>query len=455
MSEAMMTLAEAARALAARLIGVDRPFTGVSTDSRTLAVGELFVALRGPRFDGHDFVAEAAARGAAGAIVERPVTGLACIVVPETLAALGRLAAHWRARHRLPLVAVCGSNGKTTTKEMIAAILRTHAGPRHVLATAGNLNNEVGLPLTLLALRARHRLAVVELGMNRRGELARLAAIARPTVGLVTNAQRDHLEFLGSAEIAAVENAAVYDALPADGTAVWNADDPHAELFRARAAGRPALPFALETEAPVRAEFRPVAAFGMALRLRTPAGELRARLAAAGRHNAANAAAAAACALAAGVPRAAIGEGLARFRPAPGRLRPVAVAAGALIDDSYNANPDSVRAAIDVLADAGGETVLVLGDMGETGEAGPDLHLEAGRYAAARGVCALLALGELTAHAVAGFGRGARHYSSADELVAAVRERLAAGATVLVKGSRFMRMETVVAALAGAPVEVH
>ncbi len=449
----MMSMAEAARILGGRLRGPDARFGGVSTDSRTLAAGELFVALRGERFDGHAFLEDARKRGAAGAIVDESFSGssaLPVLAVRDSLDALGELARHWRERFAPALIAVTGSNGKTTVKEMLAAILRAHAGDSRVLATAGNFNNAIGLPLTLLRLRAEHTHCAIELGMNHKGEIAGLAAIARPTVALVNNAQREHLEFLGSVEEVAAENASVYEALPPGGIAIVNADDPHAAYFRERAGGRAVIDFGLEHKAAVRGAAS-ADALAVHVRIALPSGEANATLAIPGLHNARNALAAAACAHAAGVPPRAIAAGLAAFRPYSGRLQVLRLPGGAtLIDDSYNANPDSVRAAIDVLAVAGGATALLLGDMGEVGERGADFHLEVGRYAASRGVGALYAIGELTAHAVAGFGAGARHFASAEELIEAARGRAASGGTLLVKGSRFMRMERVVAALAGA-----
>lgn len=451
----MMRLAEAAQLLGARRTGADTRFGAVSTDSRSLTGGELFVALRGERFDGHAFLAAARAAGAAAAMVDEQYAGpvpLPLITVPDTRRGLGDLARHWRARLSPVLVAVTGSNGKTTTKEMLAAILRSHGGEERVLVTAGNLNNDIGVPLTLLRLRQAHRYCAIELGMNHKGEIAYLAGIVRPTIALVNNAQREHLEFMGSVDEVAAENAAVYGALPADGIAVVNADDAHAALFRRAAGGRRVIDFGLEAHATIRGGYalKPLAS---ELRLQTPDGDARATLAIAGLHNVRNALAASACAHAAGVPPATIAAGLAAFHPYAGRLQVKRAPSGAtVIDDSYNANPDSVRAAIDVLAASGGRTVLVLGDMGEVGDMGPDFHLEVGRYARERGVGALYALGELTAHATAGFGHGARHFASMDDLIEAVRGESGAGTTVLVKGSRFMRMERAVAALSGATV---
>jgi UDP-N-acetylmuramoyl-tripeptide--D-alanyl-D-alanine ligase len=450
----MMSLGEAARALGAAPSGADVRFDGVSTDSRSLRPGELFVALRGERFDGHEFLDAARRAGAVAALVESAfnrAVPLPALAVEDTRLALGRLAKHWRERFSPVLIAITGSNGKTTTKEMLAAILRRHAGAERVLATAGNFNNEVGLPLTLLRLRAEHRYCAIELGMNHRGEIAYLADIAQPTIALVNNAQREHLEFLHSVSEVAEENASVYDGLPPDGVAVVNADDPQAAYFRTRAGARRVVDFGLEARAVVTGGYA-LEPLSSELRVVTRLGESRARLVIPGLHNVRNALAAAACAFAAGVEPDAIGAGLGAFRPYTGRLQVKRAASGAtLIDDSYNANPDSVRAAIDVLAVAPAPTVLVLGDMGEVGESGPAFHVEVGRYARERGIGALLALGEAAREAATAFGAGGQHFGSLDELIRAARAAAAPGATLLVKGSRFMRMERVVAALAGVP----
>ena len=447
----MMSLAEAAAVLGASVRGGDVRFSGVSTDSRTLRRGDLFVALRGERFDGHGFLQNAAAAKAAAVLVDSRYAGdlpLPAAVVDDTRLALGVLARHWRARFRPALVAVAGSNGKTTVKEMLASILRSHAGDEAVLATAGNLNNDIGVPLTLLRMAQGHRWCAIELGMNHKGEIAYLADIARPTVALVNNAQREHLEFMNSVEEVAAENAAAYGALPADGVAVVNADDPQAEFFRSRAGARRVVDFGLDEPAQVTARHA-VGPLASELWLRTPQGEAQATLAIPGVHNVRNALAAAAAAHAAGIDLKGIAQGLAAFRPYTGRLQVKQARGGAtLIDDTYNANPDSVRAAIDVLASCPAPRVLVLGDMGEVGAHGADFHREVGAYARAKGIASLLALGEATRDAVQAFGAGGRHFESVEELVAEVR-----GGSILVKGSRFMKMERVVAALTGAPAE--
>ena len=457
-----MSLAEAALAIQGRVCGADVRFRGVSTDTRTLGKDELFVAIRGEHFDGHDFLAAAKDRGAAAALVDARFAGdasherhegaaaLPLLIADQTRRALGRLGRHWRLRFAPKLIAITGSNGKTTTKEMLAAILRQHAGEAGALATRGNLNTDIGVPLTLLSLRASHRYCAVELGMNHPGEIAELAAIARPTIALVNNAQREHLEFMHSVQGVAAENASVFDALPADGVAVVNADDPMAGYFRDRAGGRRRIEFGIGVaEVSGRCALKPLES---EIVLTMPSGEAAATLAIPGLHNVRNALAAAACAHAAGIPATAIAAGLSAFRPYPGRLQVKRTAAGAtLIDDSYNANPDSVRAAIDVLASCPGPTALVLGDMGEVGEQGAEFHAEVGRYAKEKGIRSLFAFGPAATESVTAFGDGARHFHDWNEIPANLNNVK----TILVKGSRFMRMERVVAALTGEKVAVH
>ena len=435
----------------ARLVGDGAvAFTRVHTDTRTLARGDLFVALKGERFDAHDFLPQARTAGAAAAITHGGLAaaGLAGIEVPDTLAALAALATGWRARLDLPLIAVTGSNGKTTVTQMIASILRTWQGDA-ALATSGNFNNAIGVPLTLLRLTAEHRVAVVELGMNHPGEIAELAAMAQPTVALVNNAQREHQEFMHSVEAVARENGAVLQALPPDGVAVFPAEDAYTPLWQTLAAQRRCTTFGVQGD--VRCTSAQWREGAWALKVQTPAGVFETRLAIAGEHNVRNALAAGACALAAGVPLTAIARGLEQFRPVSGRSRAFALRLAGrsitVVDDTYNANPDSVRAAIDVLASLSAPRLLVLGDMGEIGSQGPALHAEAGHYAKGRGVTSLYALGALTQHAVQSFGAGAEHFDEADALIAAAREALPNVGSVLVKGSRFMRMERVVRAI--------
>jgi UDP-N-acetylmuramoyl-tripeptide--D-alanyl-D-alanine ligase len=453
----MMTLQEAAQAVGGRAVGRNPEFSGVSTDTRSLNPGELFIALRGERYDGHAFLGTAQERGAVAALVDRAYDAespLPVVVAEDSRLALGALAAAWRARFSPTLIALTGSNGKTTVKEMLAAILRRHAGNEAVLATAGNLNNDIGLPLTLLRLRAGHRWCAIELGMNHKGEIGHLSRIARPTLALVNNAQREHLEFMHSVDEVAAENASVYDALPPDGVAVVNADDPHAAFFRSSAQSRRVVDFGLHQGAAVHASYtsKPLSS---SIDIRTGTGRTRATLAIPGLHNVRNALAAAACAYAAGIDMESIGEGLTAFRPYAGRLQVKQAVSGAtVIDDTYNANPDSVRAAIEVLASCPPPRVLVLGDMGEVGTQGSEFHHEVGAYARASNISTLLAMGQATKSSVEAFGPAGYHARTIEDLLQAVLASARKEATLLVKGSRFMRMERVVAALtASGPFE--
>ncbi len=445
----MMTVAELARAVPqATLQGDGRVrFTRVSTDSRTIEAGSLFVALRGERFDGHDHAAQAVARGAVALLVERALdVPVPQVVVDDSKRALGQGAAAWRARFELPLIAVTGSNGKTTVTQMIAAILAQAAGEKKRLATRGNLNNDIGVPLMLFELGPQHRLAVLELGMNHPGEIDYLAQLVKPTVAVVNNAQREHQEFMQNVEATALENGAVIDALPADGVAVFPADDACAPIWRHKAGTRRVLDFAREGEATVTADVRSTAQ-GSQLSIACPAGLIDVALPVPGSHNVHNALAAAAAAIAVGVTPADIAAGLASFAPVKGRgVRHQLPGGALLVDDSYNANPDSVRAAIDLLATLPAPRTLVLGDMGEVGQQGPAFHREVGEYAAQRGIDHLLALGEATRDTVAGYGVAGRHFDAIEPLIDAARGAARSG-SVLVKGSRFMRMERVLQAL--------
>ena len=432
----------------------------VHTDTRTLQPGDLFVALKGERFDANGFLVEARAKGAVAAICDDEMALRAArlpgLVVKDSKLALGQLAAGWRAQFKLPLIAVTGSNGKTTVTQMLASILRAYRS-QTMLATEGNLNNDIGVPLTVLRLRADHDVAVVELGMNHPGEIAVLAAIAQPTVALVNNAQRAHQEFMATIEAVARENGAVIEALGASGTAVFPVDDAYSALWRDLSGARPQLTFAITPD--VRAADVTCAAprwTGRAWQVEahTPAGSLAYTLQVAGLHNVKNSLAAVACALAAGAPLADIAHGLETFEPVKGRSRALALEwAGrqlTVVDDSYNANPDSVRAAIDVLAGLPGPRLLVLGDMGEVGNEGPRFHAEVGAYAREQGIEMLFALGEQAAVSVQHFSqptaRGC-HFTDIETLNTAVLSTLPSLSSVLVKGSRFMRMERVVQAI--------
>ncbi len=489
------TLAQLVSAIpGAQLVGVDAAFEGVSTDSRSAPAGALFVALKGETFDAHAFLEQVAGRGVAAVVVHALPEGwtLPAIVVPDTLAALGRIANSWRARHAIPVIGVTGSNGKTTVKEMIASILAAAFGMDERLATQGNLNNEIGVPLTLFRLGSQHRAAVIEMGMNHPGEIARLAAIAQPTVAMVNNAQREHQEFMHTVEAVARENGSVLEALDANGVAVFPGDDEYTDLWRGLAKCE-VLTFGLTDACDVRATYT-TNGFGNQLRISTssrrrpgsnPDAQTTAdaavvaeanlgpglrrddglegaahntfsvTLQAAGEHNVRNALAAIASTLAAGIPVDAIVRGLEAFAPVGGRLqRKQAVGGATVIDDSYNANPDSMRAAIDVLAAYPAPRILVVGDMGEVGTQGKEFHEEVGAYAQQRGIEHVLATGELARSMSAS---GARHYEQFDALLAALDSQLGgnrtedtSGTTVLVKGSRFMKMERVVQHLTGS-----
>ncbi len=450
---AMMSLRDAASAMSGRLLGRDVDDSvmigGVSTDSRQIAVGQLFVALRGEKFDGHDYLAAVRQAGAAAAVVDaqaaeaRREMGLPLIVVADTRRALGALAAGWRAHFAIPLIAVTGSNGKTTTKEMIASILRAACGDT-VLATQGNFNNDIGLPLSLLQLNAGHRAAVIEMGMNHPGEIAYLARLAQPSVALVTNAQRAHLAGMGTLDMIAAEKGSVFGELPASGIAVINADDRWTDLWRSQAAGRRVMDFSFERAASVNGRHM---ARGLENHLHIIAGaaEIDVSLAVPGAHNARNALGAASAALAAGVALDAVRQGLNGFKGVRGRLQRRAGRNGAtLLDDTYNANPDSVRAGIDVLAATPGRKILVLGDMGEIGEMTGQFHDEVGGYAKSQGIDRLFALGESSALAARNFGAGGAHFNDVGALLGALSAEMTEASVVLIKGSRFMRMERVV-----------
>jgi UDP-N-acetylmuramoyl-tripeptide--D-alanyl-D-alanine ligase len=468
MTAVLMTLADAAALLpGAVLIGDPAtPIARAHSDTRTLQPGDLFVALRGETFDAHSFLPQAKAAGAAAVLAERGIAEAGCagLQVADSLRALQQLAAGWRQRFSGPVIGVAGSNGKTTVTQMVAAILRAHAGARSV-ATAGNYNNHIGLPLQVLRLRTSgadaSTIAAFELGMNHPGEIAELAAIARPTVAIVNNAQREHQEFMATVEAVALENGQAIAALPADGVAVYPADDAHAHVWQAQAGARRRITFAMTGAADVAPDAtRPAVWTADAegghwqFAITTPAGAAMLQLHIPGRHNLHNALAATAGALAAGVPLAAVVQGLAAFRPVAGRSRllPLVLVGRAvtLVDDSYNANPDSVRAAIDVLASLPAPQWLVLGDMGEVGDQGPTFHAEVGAYARAAGIAHFWAVGSACADAAVAYGAGARQFKDAAAVVAALHAapaELAACRAVLVKGSKFMRMPTVVAAL--------
>ncbi|MET0279589.1 MAG: UDP-N-acetylmuramoyl-tripeptide--D-alanyl-D-alanine ligase [Steroidobacteraceae bacterium] len=448
-----------AASCAGRYDGPDLAYSGVSTDTRAVARGEIYLALRGPRFDGNEFVAAAAAAGAVAAVVDRPMVAapLPLVSVEDGQAALTQAAAAWRAQFPRHVIGVAGSNGKTTVKEMLAAIM-AQLGP--CLATRGNLNNHIGVPLTLLRLDESHHSAVIEIGTNHPGEVAALVAIARPTVGLVTNAGAEHLEGFGDLDGVALEEGQMFAGLAADAVALINADDAYAALWRGMTRAR-VWTFGIDQPADFRAtqlaETLGDDGFESNFLLSSPQGEQRVRLNVAGRHNVRNALAAAGAAMAAGATLGDVAAGLATMQPVGGRLTPRRASRGArLIDDSYNANPSSMCAGIDVLTALPGEPWLVMGEMGELGDQAEASHVEVGAYARGHGVRRLFAMGELSRLTVQRFGAGASWHADTDALARAVDAELAPGVTLLVKGSRSNRLERVVAFLTGSdPKEMH
>ena len=447
------------------------PIDSISTDSRAIESGSLFIALKGERFDAHHFLGEVSSAGASAALIEDEKAcpnQLPAVWVADTRMGLGDFAAAWRQQFTLPLVVVTGSNGKTTVKEMIAAIFSAAVGKEATLITPGNLNNDIGLPLTVLRLREHHRLAVIELGMNHPGETAYLANIAKPSIALINNAQREHQEFMQTVDAVAQEHADAIASLPEDGVAVFPADTAFSAHWLKKANGRHSIDFALNGPAAVSGTLLEDGT----LEIKTSEGVINVRLSVLGEHNLRNALAATAVALAAKIDLHAIRLGLESFQAVSGRMMASQFGTCLLIDDSYNANPDSVRAAIDALSQASQKTCLVLGDMGEVGSKGPDFHYEVGAYAAELGIQHLWALGEQTKSAVRGFNefnghKGgsnvAIHFETIDALnarVTTVIELFAEGVSVtkpyavLVKGSRFMCMERVVASLKDTLAEV-
>ncbi|HEY2465974.1 MAG TPA: UDP-N-acetylmuramoyl-tripeptide--D-alanyl-D-alanine ligase [Steroidobacteraceae bacterium] len=446
------TLSDAARVVGGELIGEDRRFGCVCTDSRTLKPGSLFVALRGPNFDGAAFVQAAAAQGAIGALVERATPGaLPQVLVPDTLRALQELAKNWRADFSLPVIAVAGSNGKTTAKEMTAAILSRMG---LCMATHGNLNNHIGVPVTLMRLEASHRSAVIEMGANAIGDVAALMSIARPTVGLITNAGAEHLEGFGNLDGVAKGEGETVSCLAAEGTAIINADDAYVGYWRGISGAKRIVTFGVHAQADFAARniFQGIerGEFATRFTLISRLGERAIMLKAGGAHNIGNALAAAAAASAAGASLEDVALGLADFRAVAGRLQLKPGTRGSwIIDDSYNANPSSVRAAMEVLRALTGPTWLVLGDMAELGESSQDSHAHIGSYARDCGIKRLFAMGPLSSRAVETFGAGGEWFAEADSLARRLQAELAPGVTVLIKGSRINRLERVVQALTG------
>ena len=443
----MMRLSEAALATRGQLVGADVEFCCVGTDSRAIKKGQLFVALKGENFDGHEYAAQSLEKGAAAVLVSKASNASTAVVVKDTRLALGELAAHWRAKFDMPVVAITGSNGKTTVKEMLAAILKVVADDASVLATQGNLNNDIGLPMTMLNLGKQHRYAVLEMGMNHTGELSYLTNLAKPSVALVNNAGTAHVGELGSVEAIANAKGEIFEGLADGGTAIINADDVFANLWKNLASKHQQVTFGLKAKADVTAKYE-LHASSSDVDLLAPNGTVKFTLPAPGLHNVSNALAAASAALALNVSLENIAAGLSNFAGVKGRLQAKQGFAGAkLIDDTYNANPMSMKAAIDVLKASVGQRIFVMGDMAELGADEVSMHAEIGAYAKAADIEKFYALGELTKNAVTAFGLNAMHFETVEALAESLKSMMNAETTVLVKGSRSMRMERVVDAI--------
>lgn len=439
----MMMLSEIAKAVNGRMIGVDVLCESVGSDSRHIVKNQLFVGIKGENFDGNTFAIETIKQGAAAVLVSDESTqARPAVVVSDTRLALGKLAKHWRQKFKLPLVAVTGSNGKTTVKEMIASILAVTY--KSVLATQGNLNNDIGMPLTLLKIRAQHAAAVIEMGMNHEGEIRYLTQLAQPTVALVNNAGTAHIGGLGSREAIARAKGEIYEGLMVDGIAVINADDDFADYWKSLNKDKSIITFGLKMAADVSATYQ-INGNQTQINLKTPNGQVEFKLSVLGVHNIHNALAASAVAVALGVSNADIARGLAAFGAVKGRLNWLQGYNGAVvIDDTYNANPDSMKAAIDVLANQNAQQIFVMGDMAELGADAVQMHADIGLYAKQKGISRLFTFGELSQLATKEFGENAQHFSTLETLITSLKPFMKKNVTVLVKGSRFMQMERVV-----------
>lgn len=441
-----MSLSTAAEALNAKQTGRDVIFAGVSTDTRTLKKDDLFIGLKGPNFDGQKFVSEARNAGAIAAVLEgKPEIDLPFIEVNDTHDALGKLAGYWRQQFDIPVIGITGSNGKTSVKEMISSIMSQHA---QGMATFGNLNNDIGVPLTLLRLREKDAYAVIEMGMNHAGEIDYLTRLTKPTVALITNAAVAHIAGLGSLEAIAHAKGEIFSGLSKDGIAIINADDEYAEYWKQLVKGKEILTFGLESAADFSGEYE-LDESGSLIHMKTTLGDLDMRLPLLGKHNVLNAAAATAASVATGATLKNVKTGLSKLEAVSGRLETKVGLNGArIIDDTYNANPASVSVGLEVLKQIPGERILVLGDMAELGSAAPAIHKRVGELAKRVGVSRLFAIGDLTKVAAAGFGTGAKHYQDQEALVSDLSECLNKETTVLIKGSRLMQMEKIVAGVA-------
>ena len=455
----MIMLSEIAKAVTGQMLGADVLCESVGSDSRNISKNQLFVAIKGEHFDGNTFAAEAIKQGASAVLVsDENIKARPAILVKDTRLGLGELAKHWRSQFKLPLVAITGSNGKTTVKEMLAAILSASefntSASRSVLATQGNLNNDIGMPMTLLKLNRQHQFAVIEMGMSHEGEIRYLTNIAMPNIAVVNNAGTAHIGEVGSLEGIARAKGEIFEGLGDSGIAVINNNDAFADYWKSLNKNRKTLTFGLDGKADVSATFQEVDGLSQ-VQLSTPSGSIAFQLNVLGKHNISNALAASACAVALGISNADIARGLANFSAVKGRLqRKLGFNGAALIDDTYNANPDSMKAAIDVLTAQKGNTVFVMGDMAELGADSAKMHAEIGAYAKQKGVAQLLGYGEHAKQAVKAFGSHGEHFDALEANIHAARRAMKRDVTVLVKGSRFMQMERVVAALEEKPAQL-
>ncbi|HTM64326.1 MAG TPA: UDP-N-acetylmuramoyl-tripeptide--D-alanyl-D-alanine ligase [Gammaproteobacteria bacterium] len=448
-----MTLAQAARILGLNVPAADIEFNGISIDTRTLHPGCLFAAIRGEHLDGHDYAAEAAQKGAVAALVSRQLAvNLPQLITADTTLALGKLGAAWRNAFHIPFIAVTGSNGKTTTKNMLASIMKAACGGNEdqVLATKGTLNNHWGLPLTLALLNHTHHYAAIEMGMNHFGEIKYLTELTRPDVAVITNASAAHLAGVGSIEGVARAKAEIFLGLPENGTAILNRDDAFYDFWTQQIGSRKHISFGFHPEADVQGTLHPSDNTFQRITMKTPAGTIEVNLPLLGKHNAANALAAAAACLAVGIDIQAVKSGLETIAPAPGRLIMHTLANGVkIIDDTYNANPTSLQAAVETLSAFAGKKILVLGDMRELGDDAKNIHQHAGEKIRSAGIDYLFTFGDLSENTSHAFGEGAYHFSEQEKLVNALKPFLFNTTTILVKGSRSMKMERVIAGLVG------
>lgn len=439
-----MSLQNVAATLSSEYLGENVTVNGISTDTRTIKGGELFIALKGPNFDGHNFINTAIENGAVACLVQEDVNADNIIITTDTHKALGLLARAWRRKFQNPVIAITGSNGKTTVKEMIASIL---SEKQSVMATHGNLNNDIGVPLTLFRLNNSYAAAVIEMGANHTGEIEYLSNIALPDVAIVTNVGSAHLEGFGSLENTAKAKSEIFQGLSESGVAIINADDPFFDVFKEATAQYNVISFGIKNNADVSCQCKS-GTEGSHLNITTPKGDCEIKLKLLGSHNVMNALAAIAASVAADIPLEQIVKGLENLPPVNGRLQmKQGINNSRVIDDTYNANPTSLYAALNVLHDFSGKRFLALGDMGELGGNEDKLHIEAGNYAKESGVDSLYSLGKLAAKAAKEFGGNGFCYDKHEDMINALRNELSQDVTLLVKGSRNMHMENVVNAL--------